>query len=184
MENSSITISKTKSVIKTPLLTHISPKLNSSWSIYYHLPNDKKWDSISYKLIMEDIDNTDKIIGINEMLPEEVVKICMLFVMRRGIAPLWEDPQNRSGGSFSYKIPNKNVYLVWRHLFYALGGETLCINKEHQSLINGISVSPKKNFCIIKIWLKNISVQDPNIIIDIPNLDKKGCIFTAFQPEF
>jgi hypothetical protein len=63
-------------------------------------------------------------------------------------------------------------------------GETLCVDKKHNSLINGITISPKKNFCIIKIWLLNCSVQDPNIIISIPNLLKQGCLFKKHEPEF
>ena len=35
----------------------------------------------------------------------------MLFVMRNGINPMWEDPKNKDGGCFSYKISNKNVIL-------------------------------------------------------------------------
>ena len=64
--------------------------------------------------------------------------------------------------------------------------ETL-LKPEYQHLskwINGMSVSPKKNFCIIKIWLDVSSLQDPNIIIDIPNLHKLGCLFKKHEPEF
>ena len=30
----------------------------------------------------------------------------MLFLMRDGIQPIWEDEKNRNGGCFSYKINN------------------------------------------------------------------------------
>ena len=36
--------------------------------------------------------------------------------------------------------------------------------------INGITISPKKNFCIIKIWLATCDVQDPSKIDDIGNV--------------
>jgi hypothetical protein len=108
----------------------------------------------------------------------------MLFVMKKGILPLWEDPQNRTGGAFSFKVLNKNVNLVWRHLFYVLCGETLTTDKKYNHLINGISISPKKNFCIIKIWMADTTVQDSNVIIDIKDLAKNGCLFKKHEPEF
>jgi len=158
--------------------------LNDKWNLYYHLPHDKKWDLTSYKLIIGNIDNAEKLIAINETLPENVVKNCMLFVMRDGITPMWEDKKNRNGGCFSFKVPNKQVMLVWRSLFYSICGETLCIEKNHNQFINGITVSPKRNFCIIKVWLRDCSLQDPNILIDITNLSKTGCLFKKHEPEF
>jgi hypothetical protein len=56
-------------------------------------------------------------------------------------------------------------------------GETIFEKDIHNNLVNGISISPKKNFCIIKIWMKNCSVQDPTLIVQIPYLTKQGCLF-------
>ena len=159
-------------------------KINDIWNLYYHLPDDKKWDISSYKYIMKDINTLENLISINEKLPEKIVKYCMLFVMRKGITPMWEDELNRDGGCFSFKVSNKLVYDVWKILFYSLCGETLCKDVSHSKNINGITISPKKNFCIIKIWLKDCSVQDPHILIPIPNLSKQGCLFKKHAPEF
>jgi len=158
--------------------------LLGKWDLYYHLPQDKNWDLSSYKVIMRDIDTVEKTIAINNSITETIVKYSMLFVMRSGITPLWEDPKNRNGGCFSFKVINKQVYDVWKELFYALCGETMCKNTAHSKLINGITISPKKNFCIIKIWLENCSIQDVNMIIDIENLPKQGCLFKKHEPEF
>jgi hypothetical protein len=159
-------------------------QLLGKWDLYYHLPHDKNWGLSSYKVILGDIDTVDKAILINESLTEHIVKYSMLFAMRSGITPMWEDPKNRTGGCFSFKVINKQVFEVWKALFYAMCGETLCINKQHSKFINGITVSPKRNFCIVKIWMENCTLQDPNIIIDIPNLQKQGCLFKKHAPEF
>lgn len=158
--------------------------LIGKWDLYCHLPSDKKWDLNSYKKVFENIDTIEKLIAINEKLPENIIKNCMLFVMRTGITPMWEDPKNRNGGCFSFKVINKQVLGVWKTLFYTLCGETLSNDKKYNHLINGITISPKKNFCIIKIWLENCSIQDPNIIIPIINLSKQGCLFKKHEPEF
>ena len=158
--------------------------LHDTWNYYYHLPNDKTWDLTSYKLIIENIDNAEKLIAINETIPENIIKNCMLFIMRSGITPMWEDKMNRNGGCFSFKVPNKQVQLAWRSLFYSICGETLCIEKKNNQFINGITISPKRNFCIIKIWLRDCSLQDSNILIDIEHLSKAGCLFKKHEPEF
>ena len=108
----------------------------------------------------------------------------MLFVMRAGITPMWEDIKNRDGGCFSFKVANRIVHEVWKNLFYSLCGETLSENSKYNKNINGITISPKKNFCIIKIWLINCDLQDPSILTHIPNLSKQGCLFKKHAPEF
>jgi len=158
--------------------------LNGKWDLYYHLPNDNNWTLSSYKTLMKNIDSVEKVIRLNEAIPDNTIKSSMLFLMRSDVTPLWEDPKNRSGGCFSFKVLNKQVYEIWKALFYALCGETLCNNHKHFKLINGITISPKKHFCIIKIWFANCDYQDPNIFIDIDNLQKQSCLFKKHEPEF
>lgn len=167
----------------------IQPQVQSrclidKWDLYYHLPYNKNWDLSSYKIILSGIDSAEQVIALNETLPENIVKYCMLFMMRKGITPMWEDKMNRNGGCFSFKVINKQVQTVWKDLCYSLCGETLFLDKKYHKLVNGITVSPKKNFCIVKIWLRDCSVQDPNAIIDIVSLPKQGCLFKKHEPEF
>ena len=158
--------------------------LISKWSLYYHLPNDKIWNLASYKPIMENIETVEQLIAVNEGLTDNIVKHCMLFVMKSGITPMWEDKKNRNGGCFSYKVVNKTVHIVWRELMYLLCGNSLTINKKHMDFVNGITISPKRGFCIVKIWLTDCSLQDPSIIVPIPLLSKMGCLFKSHTPEF
>jgi len=163
-----------------------SPKytLNDKWDLYYHLPDDKNWDITSYTTILGDIHSAEEVISINEILPDPVIKSCMLFLMRSTIKPMWEDPKNRSGGCFSYRVTNKLVPEVWKNLVYLSCGESLTSKPENHKHINGITISPKKNFCIIKIWLDTIAFQDPTFVKQIPNLPIQGCLFKKHAPEF
>jgi len=158
--------------------------LDDKWNLYYHLPHNNNWDLSSYTIIMDSVDTAEKVVTLNESLNDNIVKNCMLFVMRKGITPMWEDPRNRNGGCFSYKITNKFVPDVWRAMFYSLCGETLCTDLKHNKHVNGIAISPKKNFCIIKIWMDTSELQDPDVIANIPNLVKQGCLFKKHEPEF
>ena len=77
--------------------------LHGKWDLYYHLPHDKKWDVSSYKCIAKGIQSVEELISINESISEKIVKHCMLFVMRSGITPMWEDPRNRNEVVFHLK---------------------------------------------------------------------------------
>ena len=97
--------------------------------------------------------------------------------MREGIDPIWEDKRNRDGGCFSYKISNKNVLNVWKELSYILSGETISNDHKFVQNVNGITISPKKAFCIIKIWMFDCQYQDPHKIQNLAGLDSARAVF-------
>ncbi len=99
-------------------------KLSSKWTIYAHLPHDTDWTLASYKTLFTS-DKMEEFITVSESLPDQLISNCMLFIMREGINPVWEDPKNRGGGCFSYKVNNKNVYECWKKLSYVLAHSSL-----------------------------------------------------------
>ena len=50
--------------------------------------------------------------------------------------------------------------------------------------VNGITISPKKNFSIMKIWLKDCTIQNPKIINILPQLDINGVLFKKHNPQY
>ena len=153
--------------------------LKNRWSLWTHSSNNNDWSIDSYEYVTT-FESIESILTLYENLPENIIKYSMLFIMKEGIKPIWEDKQNINGGCFSYKINNKIVTKIWKELSYALMGETL----SEYDIINGITISPKKNFCIIKIWLDVSTLQDPSIISNIHNLQQQGCLFKKHEPEF
>jgi hypothetical protein len=156
----------------------------NKWNLWAHLPHDTDWSIHSYKKIFC-INTIEEMITITETIPDTLIKNCMLFIMKEDITPVWEDIHNRNGGCFSYKISNKNVYEVWRDLTYVLIGNTISSNDQFVSCVNGITISPKKNFCIIKIWMTNCKHQNASIITqDVKGLSPHGCLFKKHAPEY
>jgi hypothetical protein len=95
----------------------------------------------------------------------------MFFLMREHVFPCWDDQANLNGGCFSIKILKDDMPMFWEDLCVKLLGETL-LNKEHADkwdIVNGISTSPKKHFCIIKIWLKSLDFTDKQCFDLLPN---------------
>ena len=176
-----VPVSSTKSTcLRQPDLASDSVHpLQTKWTLYYHLPNDNNWALSGYKVVMSEMDSLEQLISLNRVVTERMVKYSMLFFMRDGVTPLWEDTQNRTGGSFSYKVPNKAVYRLWNDLVYLMCGNTLMVDPTHMHLVNGITVSPKRNFCIVKIWMVDCKLQDPSVIVHVPNLLHTGCLFKS-----
>jgi hypothetical protein len=82
-------------------------------------------------------------------------------------------------------VSNKNVCEVWRDLSYLLVGNTISSNMQFVNGVTGVTISPKKNFCIIKIWLSNCEHQNPAVVTsEINGLVAQGCLFKKHNPEF
>ena len=158
--------------------------LYDKWCVYYHLPQDKTWSLSSYVCIARDLASVEDATAVMRAIHDATIVHCMLFVMRSGIDPQWEHARNRTGGAFSFKVANKFAPAVWRDLFFALCGESLTLDAAHSRMVNGITISPKKNFVIIKVWMTSCELQDPGILIPILNLSKQGALFKSHAPEF
>ena len=58
-------------------------------------------------------------------------------------------------------------------------------NVNFVNCVTGITISPKKNFCIIKIWMSDCNNQNPSIVTtDVKGLLPQGCIFKKHTPEY
>ena len=158
-------------------------ELYDKWTLYAHLPHDTDWSINSYKIIST-ISCVEQGIAIYKNIPDKMAQNCMMFLMRGSIKPIWEDASNRNGGSFSYKVANKDVPRAWRNLSYHIMGESITDNKKLLTKVNGCTISPKKNFCIIKIWISDCSNQTVSNIADVIGLDKHGVIFKRHNPEY
>ena len=117
--------------------------LSDKWTLWAHLPHDTNWSIDSYSQIFT-FSTIEESIALCETLPEKMVKNCMLFLMKENVKPTWEDPANRSGGCFSYKINNKQVSEIWKSMFYHVIGNSISNNKQFIKSVNGITIYKKK----------------------------------------
>ena len=134
--------------------------LNDVWTFYFHDPYDSNWKNESYKLLGT-ISTAEEFWQHHEQVKNDVSK-GIFFLMRDYVFPCWDDPANLEGGCLSIKVLKEVVTEFWEDTCIKLLGETLLL-KEHSenwNLVNGISISPKKHFCIIKIWVKDHTVNN------------------------
>jgi hypothetical protein len=123
-------------------------KLQNKWVIWCHELHDNNWDISSYKKLYE-FDTIEKFWGaFNTLLP--CLSKSLLFIMKDGIMPVWEDEQNVNGCSISMLSTKSNIY--WRELCIGLISNDFVQNDNE---INGISSCPKYNKVLFKMWMKN-----------------------------
>lgn len=128
----------------------MTDNIQDIWNVWYHSSKNSSWSNQSYKNIFEicnlyDLKYFVDVINLNH------IKTGMFFIMRKNIFPTWEDKENRRGCCISYKVydnivKNKLVFIILEILLDKLNIDN--------NRINGISIAPKKNYCIIKLWLK------------------------------
>ena len=126
--------------------------INDKWDIWYHSITDNNWSKDSYKKIFT-IENLLDYKYITDTYQQNHYQNGMFFCMKEDIFPNWEDPDNRNGGCLSFKIPSVKIIEEWNDLLLKCIKELTL--KDNNDEINGISISPKKEFNIIKIWFKN-----------------------------
>jgi translation initiation factor 4E len=152
-------------------------KLQSFWSLYYHSPTDNNWGINSYTNI-HSINTIEDFWSLFQKISELQLSSGMFFIMRGNIKPVWEDEQNKKGGCWSYKVSKKDAYKGWIELSVSLIGENIT---KKSLMINGISISPKKGFCVIKIWNNNSNLSDKNLLNkNISYLNIDTTIYKAF----
>ena len=157
-------------------------KLDIDWMFYIHLQSSSAWGIESYYPILK-LENLKDLVLISREMNFELMKKTLFFFMKGKIKPMWEDEHNCQGGGFSFKISNKQIEPLWRKLLFLLIGGTITKDKEVNDHITGISLSPKKSFCILKIWMKTCKYVNAGVFIDIEGLDKKTCLFKPHGKE-
>lgn len=151
-------------------------KLNDVWTLWAHLPHDTNWEKDSY-IKLHTFNFLEELLCLYKNIDKNLIQNSMFFLMRDGIFPSWEHEKNINGGCFSYKVSDNDIYNTWIQLSFSIIGEVLTNDEDLMKNINGITISPKKNFGIIKIWTSNCDVQDSSKICHIDGLTSQGILF-------
>lgn len=153
--------------------------LPSSWTLWFHSPTETSWDISSYQKIAT-ITSLEDFWDVYSRMTNPIVENGMFFLMRGDINPIWEDPKNRDGGCWSFKIYKKYIPNTWLDLSVHTVAESLTRKNSDSNLITGISISPKKSFSIIKIWNNDSNKKENKIITDkISHLQLNECLYKA-----
>ena len=143
--------------------------LKNRWVLWFHKVNDTNWDVSSYSKVYELKTYYDLIFIIKKL---DNITSGMFFLMKKDIVPIYEDKDNINGGYWSIRITKKDAFEFWQKIIYYICIENITNDEKYEGLINGISISPKINNCIFKIWnsdYKNISTENLRNDLDFIN---------------
>jgi len=172
---------QTNTQISAKKSLNLETKFHREWNLWYHHDKDN-WKIDGFKNIYDIknigdfwqlFNNWDKMGGINQK---------HYFLMEKNTTPIWEDPENKKGGCWSYKVHENQSQELWEDLSLYLVSEKLSKNPND---ITGISICLKKNnYSVIKIWNRN-SKENSLVLLNETILKKWGMeiIYIAHIPE-
>lgn len=122
--------------------------LDKPLDLWFHGVNNTKWDITSYKKILS-IKNVVELTTTLKNIDYKIFPNAMFFLMLNNVKPIWEDPINKDGGTWSFKIEDNKIKEIWYKINMLFVTENIFNNNVP---VFGISVAPKKGYYILKIW--------------------------------
>ncbi len=160
-----------------------------SWCLYYHNPADTKWTPESYQNVVT-IRTWSEFFAVMRDLQDVSIQQGMLFWMREGVPPLYENHANIKGGCYSLRVSRSRAAHYF--MMYTVASMLCQVVNDGTNTIQGLSISPKRiveknqSFNVIKIWNKDCmrfnkseqlvrldNIQSCSEIIYTPHIQKK-----------
>jgi len=132
-------------------------KFQYTWVLWYHDPENRDYSLTSY-IMIADFNTTQQFWSVIDSIPKEAWECGMFFFMKKGYKPIWECPENEGGGAWSKKIEASGAHTSFIDLMVHCVSNELLVNRKET--LTGISISPKGQFHIIKIWNTTTTVSD------------------------
>ena len=155
-------------------------ELEKYYTIWYHNPNNCNWTEDSYHQLLS-FNTMKEFWVLDNVLDKGLIENGMFFIMKEDIVPIWENEKNEEGGYLSWKINRDEIYKNWIDLIGHILVGKLFKNGEERDLnaiINGCSISPKKKFNILKVWLSEPIDVEEDIIEFEDTFNAKDYDFT------
>jgi translation initiation factor 4E len=155
--------------------------LKSKWVLWFHKVDDENWKEDSY-IKVYDIETYEDILFVIQEIPN--ITSGMFFLMKKGIFPTYEDPENQNGGYWSLRITKKDSFDMWQKLLYYICVDRITKDEKKNEQINGFTISPKINNCIFKIWTKNYkSMKGDNLRGDIEGINPADTFYLQHRAD-
>jgi len=151
-------------------------ELNTKWILWYHALKDTSWTKSSYTKFFTFSNLIDYSI-FEETVKKNHLQNGMFFLMRDGIFPNWEDPDNSEGCCISFKIPGNTTKEEFFKIILQCITEDILIEADNWEELNGFSIAPKKEFNIAKLWMRNKQSKYTDLMKEVPPcLLEKDCM--------
>lgn len=141
--------------------------LENSWSFwFYKNEKSKRWED-NVKFITS-VDFVEDFWGVYNHL-QLVSKInvgCDYMFFKKGIPPMWEDPQNKDGGrwvlNIDKRLRSQNLDIYWLNTLLALIGDQF---EDEGSNVNGAYINIRGKGDKLSLWTKSAKDADTQLKI-------------------
>ena len=149
-------------------------KFKYNWNLWVHKLFDNDWSIESYKKLY----TIDSVASFWQLYNNQIyLSNGMFFLMKNDILPIYEDENNINGGYWSLKVSNDDILKIWLYLSLDLVGGKL----DKEDIVSGLSISYKKKFYIIKIWIKNKKFNKLTYLdLEEININKNDILYNNF----
>lgn len=128
-----------------------------SWTLYFHSPEENKW-TLNTFISLGTMRTWRDFWSVIDALRMDTINESMFFLMHDPIPPLWESHHNIHGGCYSFRCPKKDAADAFiNYMIAAMIGK---ITIDPNNVVNGLTISPKRGFSIIKVWNTNQKVYN------------------------
>ncbi len=149
------------------------------WTLYFHSPEETKW-TLNTFVNLGSMSKWQDFWSIINALKIDSFSEGMFFMMKDPSPPLWESHHNIRGGCYSFRCQKKDAPDIYiNHMIACMLGSV----SHPDNRINGISISPKRGFNIIKIWNTDAQAfkNSSDISSDISNsISQSDILYTPF----
>ncbi len=147
---------------------------SGTWTLYFHSPEESKWTLTTF-INLGSMTTWQDFWSVMNKLKVSTLADGMFFLMRDPVPPLWENFQNIRGGSYSFRLDKRDAGEGF--ISYAIALMTNKLATDSANIMNGMSITPKKNFNILKVW--NTDAVKYNKVDDI-TISTGDMLYTPF----
>jgi hypothetical protein len=148
------------------------------WTLYFHSPEETKW-TLNTFISLGSMKTWQQFWTIMDTLKTDSFSDGMFFLMRDPSPPLWESHHHIRGGCYSFRCQKKDAAEIY--LNYSIASMLGGLSADPANSMNGISISPKRGFNIVKVW--NTDAQkfsQPADLASISTIREADIIYTPF----
>ncbi|OJD22463.1 hypothetical protein ACJ73_06188 [Blastomyces percursus] len=157
-ENRSGAVSASRKTLHQKILGTLRPlPLQYHWTVWY----EKHLESSNYAerlyVLHEDVADIGTFYKVYNNYPWDKVKLRdTVHIFRKGTKPVWEDPENRKGGRWTFRVPKAKSQVFFHEVaILCMANEfQVALEAEHDHVI-GVSTSVRFNSHLISIWNKS-----------------------------
>jgi hypothetical protein len=155
-----------------------TPIPTGSWTLYFHSPDETKW-TLNTFISLGAMKTWRDFWTVMDGLQLEYLSNGMFFLIRDPFPPLWESHHHIRGGCYSFRCQKAEAPDIYINHIIAVMMNVLTDPKNQ---INGLSISPKRGFNIVKAWNNNAAAfcKPSDINTTFSTIREQDIIYTPF----